>query len=823
MATVWLARDLKHDRLVALKLLRPELSAILGAERFLREIRLTAGLQHPHILPLLDSGEASNSLFYVMPYVEGESLRQRLQRDGQLPLEEALHITRGVAAALEYAHGQGVIHRDVKPENILLYQGEPMVADFGIALAAASAGRERLTETGLSLGTPAYMSPEQATASAKLDGRSDQYSLACVVYEMLAGEPPYTGPTAQAIIAKRFSEPVPHLGTVRQVPPAVEVAVTRALAKAPADRFQGVAQFVAAMERIPARRVVSRRLAALMGGVAALGLIALLGLLLRPSRPSRTMASRQFTFTGMAKAPALSPDGGSVTYVSGNRSLLVQRLDGGEPTVLIPPTRFADVPRWTPDGRAIVVILMRDSSELAATWTVPSSGGPARKVLEEMVPIDTGEDSTLARIPHGKHYIEIMDWRTGRANRTVPLPDSLEGSGYNAVAWSPDRRSFAFEDRGIIWLTSAAGGPPIRVSTGSNPRWSFGSDAIYFLDGPSGSEALFKRFVDVRSGKLRGESVRLASLPGASSFDVRHDRLVYTRTSSSRQLRVFELGGTPRRLTGDRLLTSGTAPVTGATISGDGRWVAYSQARGGEEDIYVVPFEGDGARRVAGTTASETAPSLSPDGSRLAYVVEDSSGAFVMLADLRGGAAQRVGSLPPRGRPRWSADGKSVVYYGADLHRAAVVDIERQAERVLRLSDSTGSAYGEITLDPAGRTAIASTLHRWSDWGELWTTPVDGVSWAGVRGPFGESNPIAWSEDGWIYLVNHRVFVTDHGPLRYELWRARGTRAPPEFVTLLPEGCEETDVSANASRVVCVSRRDDSDVYFATDFDPELR
>src|SRR5213593_1791199 len=231
MATVYLARDLKHDRPVALKVLRPELAAVLGAERFLREIRLTAQLQHPHILTLIDSGEADDFLYYVMPYVEGESLRQRLEREGQLPLDEALRITRAIASALDFAHGRGVIHRDIKPENIMLHQGEPMVADFGIALAVSSAGRERLTETGLSLGTPAYMSPEQASAEPKLDGRTDQYSLACVLYEMLAGEPPYTGPTAQAIIAKRFSEPVPHLGVVRAVPPGLELAVTRALAK----------------------------------------------------------------------------------------------------------------------------------------------------------------------------------------------------------------------------------------------------------------------------------------------------------------------------------------------------------------------------------------------------------------------------------------------------------------------------------------------------------------------------------------------------------------------------------------------------------------
>jgi serine/threonine-protein kinase len=268
MATVWLARDLRHERAVAIKLLRPQLGAVLGAERFLREIRLTANLQHPHILPLLDSGEAGGQFFYVMPYVEGESLRRRLQREGQLPLDEALRLAREVAEALDYAHQQGIVHRDIKPENILLSRGHALVADFGIALAVTQAGGGRLTETGLSLGTPAYMSPEQAMAEPRLDGRSDQYSLACVLYEMLASEPPYTGPTAQAIIAKRLSEPVPHLSTLREVPPGVEAAVTRALARSPADRFATVSEFVAALSAAtPPRRW--KRAAAL---VVALGL-----------------------------------------------------------------------------------------------------------------------------------------------------------------------------------------------------------------------------------------------------------------------------------------------------------------------------------------------------------------------------------------------------------------------------------------------------------------------------------------------------------------------------------------------------------------------
>jgi tetratricopeptide (TPR) repeat protein len=252
MATVWLARDLKHDRRVALKVLRPELSAILADERFLREIRLTAGFQHPHILPLLDSGSFPDGrgtarLYYAMPYVEGETLRARLERERQLSLTDAGRIAREVAEALAYAHEQGVVHRDIKPENILLSRAHAIVADFGIARALQPEA-ERLTETGLALGTAHYMSPEQASASATLDGRSDIYALGCVLYEMLAGEPPYTGPTAQSVIAKRFADPLPSVARLRDgIPDAIDTAIRRALARSPADRYGTAAELGAAL------------------------------------------------------------------------------------------------------------------------------------------------------------------------------------------------------------------------------------------------------------------------------------------------------------------------------------------------------------------------------------------------------------------------------------------------------------------------------------------------------------------------------------------------------------------------------------------------
>ncbi|HEX9164687.1 MAG TPA: protein kinase, partial [Gemmatimonadales bacterium] len=254
MATVYLAADLKHHRQVAVKVLHPDLATAYGAERFLREIQLTARLDHPHILALLDSGEAAGLLYYVMPYVEGESLRDRLRRERQLPLEDAIEIARQVASALDHAHRRGIIHRDIKPENILLTGAHARVADFGIARAAV-AGGEALTQTGIAVGTPTYMSPEQATGSSEVDSRADIYSLGCVVYEMLVGEAPHTGPTPQAILARKLGVSVPSLRLVRSaVPPAVEAAVEKALAVAPADRYATGLQFTEALERGAADR-----------------------------------------------------------------------------------------------------------------------------------------------------------------------------------------------------------------------------------------------------------------------------------------------------------------------------------------------------------------------------------------------------------------------------------------------------------------------------------------------------------------------------------------------------------------------------------------
>ena len=342
MATVYLAHDLKHDRRVAVKVLRPELAAVIGAERFLAEIKTTANLQHPHILGLLDSGDADGFLYYVMPYVEGESLRDRLNHEKQLPVDVATRIAGEVASALDYAHRHNVIHRDIKPENILLHDGSALVADFGIALAAHKAGGTRMTETGMSLGTPHYMSPEQAMGEREITARSDVYALGCVLYEMLVGEPPFTGPTAQAIVAKVMTDDPRPLHTLRRtVPPAIEDAVLTALEKLPADRFATAAEFAAALAgggpsrtttRVHAARHAPSRVPVLL--TVALIFAAALAAWgwLRPAPPAPPPSRLAIMAPGLggsggaslARQVALSPDGGTVFF-------LAVGADGQEP------------------------------------------------------------------------------------------------------------------------------------------------------------------------------------------------------------------------------------------------------------------------------------------------------------------------------------------------------------------------------------------------------------------------------------------------------------------------------------------------------------
>ena len=402
MATVYLAEDLKHKRKVAVKVLRPELAAIIGAERFLKEIEVTANLQHPHILPLHDSGEADSFLYYVMPYVEGESLRDKLSRDKQLGVEETVEIAKGVSAALDYAHRQGVIHRDIKPENILLHDGQPVVADFGIALAVTAAGGPRLTETGLSLGTPQYMSPEQATGEREVTARSDVYSLGAVTYEMLVGEPPHTGNTVQAIIARVVSaEPQPISDVRHAVPVNVQAAVQKALAKVPADRFARATEFSEALTNpsfalptlngttaaLAASGAQSSRMVVFGWSLAAVATVVALWGWLRPApaeppTPVIRYSTRlpwEMTETDQFYSHlALSPDGERLVYVHQGQLWLRSRDELPAAATPIPGTDGAFNPFFSPDGARVGFL----HSSTSALKVVPLDGGPPTTVAE---------------------------------------------------------------------------------------------------------------------------------------------------------------------------------------------------------------------------------------------------------------------------------------------------------------------------------------------------------------------------------------------------------------------------------------------------------
>ncbi|MGH7523582.1 MAG: protein kinase domain-containing protein, partial [Gemmatimonadales bacterium] len=382
MATVYLARDLKHDRKVAIKVVRPELAAVIGAERFVREIRTIANLQHPHILGLIDSGEIDGTAYYVMPFVDGESLRDRLNREKQLPIPDAVRITTEIAGALDYAHRHGVIHRDIKPENILLHDGSALVADFGIALAASTAGA-RMTETGMSLGTPQYMSPEQAMGEREITAASDVYALGCVAYEMLTGDPPFSGSTAQAIVARVVTERPRSLITQRHtIPPNVEQAVLTALEKLPADRFATAGQFAAALDNrsFTAAHVVTGSATARPSSprhrdpwfvaVAAVAIVAIasVAMLLRPRPSAPAIPAIRYILTTSDSTPArnnfpwpaaISPDGGTVVYnvlprgasgMVGTSQLYYLRTDQLDPRP-IPGTAGANQPYFSPDGQ----------------------------------------------------------------------------------------------------------------------------------------------------------------------------------------------------------------------------------------------------------------------------------------------------------------------------------------------------------------------------------------------------------------------------------------------------------------------------------------
>ncbi len=641
MATVYLAHDVRHDRKVALKVLRPELAAVIGAERFLTEIKTTANLQHPHILPLFDSGEADSFLFYVMPYVRGESLRDLLEREKQLPVNDAVRLAGEVASALDYAHRHGVIHRDIKPENILLHDGRAQVADFGIALAASKAGGARLTETGMSLGTPHYMSPEQAMGERELDARSDVYALGCVLYEMLAGEPPFTGPTAQAIVAKVMTAaPEPVTSYRNTVPHHVASAITTALQKLPADRFASAADMA---DTLSGTRTVAAAPASATRQPGHVGLVAtavlaagalaggwLLGRFGSDSSSDSPLPPSHLAIPvprlggsgGAAEDRQLSitADGTMLAYVieeEGSGNTIVQRRLDELNAVSVPGVEGRFSPALSPDGQYIM-----------------TSGVPGERRRLRLVPVDGG-----AQVPV----------RFSALNYNIsPRP-----------VWHPD---------GSIWSTE--------LSDGTISRWvvtNDSSEAMLRETGglmlnqilPGGTEGLAVRApVGNNTGQLEQIDLATGETRVALGFAVVEARyamgyLVYVMPDGTLQAVAYD--------TETAQPTGGpTTLAAGVSLTGNG--IAQFEVAANGTIVYIpedprelVLVDRNGLARPA-TSQQENyhSPVFSPSGMRIAFDFTSDDGRDVWMLDLDQGVMSRITTVRDGHDPTWSNDGRFI-------------------------------------------------------------------------------------------------------------------------------------------------------------------
>ena len=651
MATVYLARDVKHARLVALKVLDPDLGAALGADRFLSEIRVSANLQHPNLLPLFDSGEANGLLFYVMPFVAGESLRARLDRETQLPINDAVRIACEALSALDYAHRHGVVHRDVKPENILLHDGSALVADFGIALAVTVAGGQRVTQTGLSLGTPQYMSPEQAMGERQIDRRADIYAMGAVLYEMLIGEPPFSGATVQAIVAKMMTDRPTSPRTVRDtISPSVEGAVLRALAKLPADRFGSAKDFADALQDPAAagaydlkgvsptsirpstsRLVVRARVVPWSVAIAAVIAAVIAG----TRQPSPAGAERyDFTYLGVkpiGSAPtayvgptiALSADGARLAYVkrdsvSGNR-IWVRDVDDLEPRV-VSGTEGAESVTMSPDGNRVAFIQRSGLRVVpvagSGSVTTLASEGAIRPSWSEDGLIYFGSLSPsgerIARIPASGGNVEILAPPGAILRDPSPLP------GGKAILVT------RVSAPNVIAVVSLADGKVHVLGVGHRPRY-VAPGYILFMDGPN-----------------FGEPGRLVAAP----FDAQR----------------YEFTG-PALPVVDQP-TSNLDAISTYAVAG-GKTLVYMSGTRRDKELAWLDRNGS-ARPVDSTfTGTLSSPALSPDGSLVALVRHGS----IWVKQLDHGPAFNL-SLGTGMSPAWTADGKNVSYVATDSGQA---------------------------------------------------------------------------------------------------------------------------------------------------------
>jgi len=715
MATVYLAQDLKHDRKVALKVLKPELAAVIGAERFVVEIKTTASLQHPHILPLFDSGTAGGFLYYVMPFIDGETLRTKLDRETQLGVDEAVKIATDIADALDYAHQHGVIHRDIKPENILLQQGRPMVADFGIALALSAAAGGRMTETGLSLGTPHYMSPEQATAEKEITARSDVYSLGTVLYEMLAGQPPHLGGSAQQIIMKIVTEEAAPVTRMRKaVPPNVAAAVARSLEKLPADRFASAAAFAGAL-RNPNFSTVAMPAAARAAGARGRWPMLAGGLLLGalagaaavrwgmpPAAASGAERGReQLTFDGQSQTPGISPDGKQLAYIrvtcAGSQcraALMVQEVGSTKASALLTNALDLGAPRWSHDGGTIVVAGALDASR-QGLFAVPRLSGTPR-LIGPSGAYDThpAADSVLVvpSRPQGPGVALVLDLESGAARDSFPVPFSSALD----INWAPDGRHIAALTNDGLTVIDRTGRVTGSASAASRAtvRWSVdGRAVLYFQVGTVREDRLVRVPIDAE-GRIGGAPEvllpRVATLYDGE-FDIarRTGQVVLKTGDAITDLWVFDLSKRPVR---DRQVTRGTTWYGTPVLSHEGTSLYYYRGDALGDNVYLLDLttgneEALTAQRLPGGNAMR----LSADGRRLAYA--HSTGGVPRLEYIE---------LPSR---RIHGDTASILNTNIEPVGSAGFLALRRSDGSLAQLDSLGGTLRTIPIPPSLRVA----------------------------------------------------------------------------------------------------------------------
>jgi serine/threonine-protein kinase len=690
MATVYLAEDIKHDRKVALKVLRPELAAVIGADRFLAEIKTTAALQHSHILPLFDSGQADGFLFYVMPYVEGESLRDRLKREHQLPIEDAVRLAKEIASALDFAHRHGVIHRDIKPENVLLQDGQALVADFGIALAVTHAGGNRMTETGLSLGTPGYMSPEQATGERTLDARADVYSLGCMLYEMLVGEPPHTGPTVQAVIAAVVTkEPERITARRRSVPANIEAAVHKALAKLPADRFATAEAFskalsepmaAASMSSITGFASAERRAPRAERPLLAVAILVLAALAawgwFRPTphpfmnRYAMFLRTNEGVATGaLGGHVAISPDGKRIVYMGrGAGTTVLWIKDAGQvaPT-LLSGTDGATSPFFSPDGRQLGFV--KDGKSIRI---LPLEGGSPLTLTDSAnaTAADWGDDgyvyfevdSGVSRIrATGGRSEPVFVFRAADHALGAEWPNVLPGS--KGVLFRLRREGNNAGDFDIM-VQPIPKGQARALMRGVFARYAASGHLVVVT---SDGKLLVVPF-DLGNMEISGPPVALYEGLEANPFQAAvalspSGTLIYQTASqaSSRELVWVTREGLVTKI--DSLWKiDGT--INAFALAPNAKAIAVEVAKNAKSDIWVKQLPGGPFSRITFGDTGFTRPSWTPDGSQVLFLGDRGDGGGVAMqrrADGIGTAARLISPAHAFGQALESADGQWLI------------------------------------------------------------------------------------------------------------------------------------------------------------------